>query len=457
VRKLAEQYNLTPDEVRTIMEALDYASGDIEKVMASMRKAAKAEAKVTLEAQDAASAVIGGVLDMMSLFRDKTVTLRTVKTGANAGTSPGGTGPTKNGYTGMRIPAGYADGGQPGFSGRVPGTPPADPTKDNVLAVTQNGNPIAVRSREWIINEKASDKHDLLLRAINSGVDISRFITGYATGGRPSDAEVRYDKFKELEKSSKLDLARQKQQILNIEKSLRATETVGKGKALRGYDRDVAELELAAAKAELAQMKADNRTLKTSYGSPAAEKARYEDAQARDEQASRDAEEAENAAIARAQKVTSATDSVRDKVDIGGLTSPAAVDRYVSRMLVDITGFTNVLGRLKAKGAAPWLLDQMVKMGPSKSVIRLGERYLADDAALASINAKAGLLDQVSGTYGRMVSDERFMAAGSYAPEGVSREVSVQIQALDVTKVTAEIQRVLRHELTTMGAGANLT
>jgi hypothetical protein len=95
----------------------------------------------------------------------------------------------------------------------------------------------------------------------------------------------------------------------------------------------------------------------------------------------------------------------------------------------------------------------MIKMGPSKSVIRLGEKYLADDAALASINGKVGLLDEVSGSYGRMVSDERFMAPGAYAAEGVSRELSVKIEALDVSKVSAEIQRLVKHEVTTLAAG----
>jgi hypothetical protein len=295
-------------------------------------------------------------------------------------------------------------------------------------------------------------------------------IMAYATGGAvDSEAKARYEKFQDLEKSSKLDLAHQQQRIRSIEQSLREKETVGKGKskhkrlALRGLDRKVAEMELAAAKAELKQMKADNQTLKSSYGSPAAEKKLYEDAQL-DEQNQKDQDEAdadaaqaaEDAAIAKAQKITSATNDVQGNASIQNLTSPAAVDRMVSQMITDITGFTDVLARLKTKGAAPWLLQQMIKMGPSKSVIRLGERYLADDAALASLNSKTALLDEVSGSYGRMVSDERFLTPGAYAPEGVSREVSIAVSTLDRSVIAAEVARYVKHEVTALAAGGGL-
>ena len=81
------------------------------------------------------------------------------------------------GFTGGRVAdlMGFADGGI------VPGTPPSDPTRDNVLAVV-NGQPLKVRSGEWIINEGSSRDYDRELAAINAGTFPK--LPGYALGGR---------------------------------------------------------------------------------------------------------------------------------------------------------------------------------------------------------------------------------------------------------------------------------
>ncbi|WP_171467688.1 hypothetical protein [Cellulosimicrobium sp. 72-3] len=91
------------------------------------------------------------------------------------------------GYTGGKIGAiaGFAGGGSPS-GGRVPGTPPADPTRDNVLAVTERGRPLLVRSREWIHTEEASDYYgDRIMSAINSRRVPREVLSGYAGGGVP--------------------------------------------------------------------------------------------------------------------------------------------------------------------------------------------------------------------------------------------------------------------------------
>lgn len=76
--------------------------------------------------------------------------------------------------------------GLPGFSngGQVPGTPPADPTKDNVLASAM-GLPIMLRSREWVMPEEAVDLYGPeFMRAIQ----LRRFpkLPGYVDGGSVS-------------------------------------------------------------------------------------------------------------------------------------------------------------------------------------------------------------------------------------------------------------------------------
>jgi TP901 family phage tail tape measure protein len=391
------------------------------------------EVKGAPEALEAVRA-LQTALDNINPFKE--ITIHTRRTGADAGSSKGGTGPTKQ-----------------ALGGAIAG--PGTATSDSIPALLSNGEHVLTAAD--VDRMGGQDAVYRFRQQLASGNVIA-----YATGGAVDPAaQARYDRFQQLEKSSKLDLVHQQQRIRDLEKSLKATETVGKGKnkhtrkVLRGLDRDVAEMELSEARAELKQMKADNRELKA-YGSPGAEKKRYEDAVTAQQQAEDDAEAAENAAIEKARQVTSATESVQSRASIQDLTSPAAVDRMVSRMITDITGFTDVLARLKAKGAAPWLLDQMIKMGPSKSVIRLGEKYLADDAALASINSKAAILEGVSGSYGRMVTDERFMAPGAYAPEGVPQSIKVDIQALDITAVSAEIERRVVHSITTLAQAGGL-
>ena len=95
------------------------------------------------------------------------------------------------GYTGGKAAAiaGYAGGGSPA-GGRVPGVPPADPTADNLLAFTERGRPLLVRSREWIMQEPSTDYYgDRLMAAINNRSidrDALASLAGFATGGRPS-------------------------------------------------------------------------------------------------------------------------------------------------------------------------------------------------------------------------------------------------------------------------------
>ncbi|MEV7962415.1 phage tail tape measure protein [Oerskovia paurometabola] len=84
------------------------------------------------------------------------------------------------GFTGGQIGpiAGFASGGQ------IPGMPPADPTRDNVLAMTERGRPIAVRSREWIQPEESVDYYG---PAFMAAIQHRRFpkgaLEGYASGG----------------------------------------------------------------------------------------------------------------------------------------------------------------------------------------------------------------------------------------------------------------------------------
>lgn len=84
------------------------------------------------------------------------------------------------GYTGGRVGRIM---GVPGFSdgGQVPGTPPVDPRKDNVLAYAM-GQPIMLRSKEWIQPQEAVDHYGPnFMRAVQTRAFPKP--RGYADGG----------------------------------------------------------------------------------------------------------------------------------------------------------------------------------------------------------------------------------------------------------------------------------
>lgn len=56
-------------------------------------------------------------------------------------------------------------------------------------------------------------------------------------------------------------------------------------------------------------------------------------------------------------------------------------------MLRDGAEHTQLLAQLKKAGASPWLLEQLIKAGPSRSTNRTARALLADTAKLKRINA----------------------------------------------------------------------
>jgi hypothetical protein len=371
--------------------------------------------------------------------------------------------PPPGGYTGMRIPRGYAVGGQPEeeeFSGRVPGAPPVDPTEDNVFAVTTLGNPLRVRSREWIINEKQSDKNDAWLRAINNGLVLDDIfsragVPGFASGGR-------YDDFSALTHSTRLDIERQKLRIKDIKESLHEKKTVGKGKkkrkvdVLTGQAKRVAELELKEAEAELAKMYRENKQLKN-YGTQEQEEQLRDQA----EQAEKDREKAEDDAAQRiadaATFYASTKKSAADRFSVMSGGSAASVDRNLTRTLANAQVFLGLLGDLKQKGASPWLLEQFVAEGPKPGAIRLARQYVTDQAAFDSIQYRAAQIDQYTTAYAGLVGSANFLNPAAWN-SGVSSssQTSIQITATDISQLSGEIGRVVRHEIKALTAGADV-
>lgn len=94
--------------------------------------------------------------------------------------SPGAIAAAGGGATGGSVAdiAGFAVGG------RIPGTPPADPMRDNLLALVDGHTPIAVRSGEFIEPQPAVDYYGLDVMHAIRGRRIPRdVLKGYAVGG----------------------------------------------------------------------------------------------------------------------------------------------------------------------------------------------------------------------------------------------------------------------------------
>lgn len=92
------------------------------------------------------------------------------------------TGGMAGGFTGGAVASimGFAGGGM------VPGTPPAAPNVDNILAMV-DGRPLKVRSGEFINDEPSTRMNLPWLKASNAGLNLGqtmqkRFTTGYALG-----------------------------------------------------------------------------------------------------------------------------------------------------------------------------------------------------------------------------------------------------------------------------------
>lgn len=434
---LAREFNLTPRQVTTIMKVsdADFTKKQIQQVLTYLEKADGKKATGKLDVTDLAGPKIKNVRQLLddvdgTVARSEIInTITTIKKSfTDKGVGHQSIKDMLTPYTGMRLPSGYASGG------KVPGTPPSDPTLDNVWAQGANtGQILRVRSGEWILNQQASQKNDRWLALMNRGLVLDDLIPGFADGGR-------YDNFTSLTQSSQLELLQQQQRIRDLEKSLKERETVGKGKnkhkrlALRGLDRRVAEAELRDEKAELARMRKENAQLKN-YGTPAQEKARND---------------ADQAAQEQADAIKTASGSITDLASLNGISSAAGLERALTTLEVDSANFISVLSDLKKAGASDLVLSILQKAGPSKTSIRVGRELLADSARFARVNAISSNIGSLGDAYGSLT-------AGTGTLTAAQSSVLVQIQALEPSTYISEIQRVVRHEMTAIGLGAGIS
>jgi hypothetical protein len=242
-----------------------------------------------------------------------------------------------------------------------------------------------------------------------------------------------------VDAADQLETLRMRLRIRDLQRDLRETETYGKGGKkrrlrLRGLDRVEANLELREARAEYAATLRANRAQRSSGLSVDA----FNDMQ-RDRR--------------------SGSDAFRDRASIDGLSTPAQVERSLERQIADMATLTSLLVALKKKGAAPWLLQQLQSQGPSKAAVRLARHYLADSAALASVNADVRQLEQVAGFYGQVTSDPRWSAPGAWSgglTASQSKQLQLIVQTTDQSTIANVVRQVVVHEVMPMlqtGAG----
>ncbi|WP_440102375.1 phage tail tape measure protein [Glutamicibacter mishrai] len=145
-------------------KALETTSRDRQMTILATASTAGAEGELNTAARD-----------RYSVIRTRVVTTHE----SYEATGPGGSGGitrASGGRAGVAGLAGFSEGGQLPSTGL--GT-------DQILGVNSNGNPVAwVDDREWIINNKSSDKYNGVLSAINRDDPAVQHLAGLASGGR---------------------------------------------------------------------------------------------------------------------------------------------------------------------------------------------------------------------------------------------------------------------------------
>jgi TP901 family phage tail tape measure protein len=126
-----------------------------------------ADKNFAINAQDNATGVVQGIQRVVNSLTGKSVVIETIRQEVVRGTvlaTPFAGGAVNDYVAAAKSKAAGFWGG-----GKLPGTPPSDPTVDNIPAIGPGGTPFRVRSNEWVISEPASKYYgDARMDAINN-------------------------------------------------------------------------------------------------------------------------------------------------------------------------------------------------------------------------------------------------------------------------------------------------
>ena len=200
---------------------------------------------------------------------------------------------------------------------------------------------------------------------------------------------------------------------------------------LRGLDRVEAVQELAEARAELAAQARIQASI--GRGRAFASVADY------------------NASADRRQSAG----SFADGLGADAFKSPASLERSLATLLRDSAEFTGLLANLRKAGASPWLLEQVVKAGPSKATNRTLRGLLGDASKLARLNAMSRSMVATGNQYAALTGGSGFAASysgsGAFSPAALALAMSTAQVSLSPESVAAIGDYMISAAATTSG------
>lgn len=380
---ILRRYKLTPEQIQTVLTALDRATPLIEKVDGKRERLDRSSATPTINARDNASGVIASVqagLWRLSSGIDVPVRIKTQ-----------GVVPNLNDIYVRRATGGHVAG---------PGTG----TSDSIPAMLSNGEHVwTAREVQSVGGQGAMYR----MRAAARAGALPRFATGGAVGFTEALSQREYAALRARERE--------------LVRSLREQETYGKNKkkrdALRGWDRIEARAELREVRADIAEQNRIRRRMKRdgykTAGAYNRAMQRREDAK---DKARQDREDAAANAKAEKENRQQVAGSFAGGLDADAFKSPASLERALRTMERDNAEFTALLAALAKAGASPWLLEQIrTKAGPSRQTNRTLRALLADSDRLKRLNQSGSSIVQTANQYAALTTGKGFTATYSGA------------------------------------------
>lgn len=414
--EIIRRYELTPEEVQTVLAALDRATPLIEKVDDKRNRLDGSTATVRLGAIDAATGAIYAARTALQSLdgRSATVSIRTKGAKPNMndvyGRADGG---LAVGSTWKR----FADGGIDEYGRPVQRTPQIRHAAQGAVVW---GEPET--GWEAYISGKPGKKDRNRAIASEAVGRLGGSVQWFADGGFTEAVSAR-------------ELTSMRIRVRDLKRSLRETEKTKRGKryVLRGLDRLEARQELREAEAELAEQNSIRRTMKRrGYKTSGA----YNRAMQRSQDAREKArEDAENAKENR-QSVAS---SFADGLGSDAFKSPASLERSLANLLRDSAEFTGLLADLRKRGASPWLLEQIIKAGPSRATNRTLRGLLADSARLSRLNTLSTGMVTTGNNYAALTTGKGFAQSWSGGGTFSQSQLDQITRAIGAAQINASL------------------
>lgn len=370
--------------------------------------------------------------------------------------------------TGGRL-AGFPTGG------RLPGSPPADPMQDNLVGVDGKGMPrVLVRSREWVVNQTASDYYgDGIMSAINSQQiprealsGLSRMATGGAVGEatrsvdslsrrlrsarRTHASDGTIDRLEQQLDDARSRLDRLRSEATSLSRSLRRGEVDVTGGLSSAYG-VTDDLRSLAASGDLGRSRSSRLSSRAGQGESAL-KGLYGQAD-RLEKRLTDARDRHEELVQVSRGVRTSITGAFSLSDIRGEFDPATGKRVVSASAA-ATAARAYAGKAKQFAG---VLDQLGKHSGSAAIVQevagygveaglpLAQSLLSDLPSLRSLASAYVDIDKYGNLVGRSVA--RAVGGGEGVAEARQAALQASAQAAAIDKNISKWGKVLGREM----------